>query len=110
MESVDLHRREPRRWLWMCAQSASTSYHEILAQEVLLQALATGAIPVNFIPHMCHILEEASIQSVVMAVEQAAQRSGMLPAQMRSQTKCERKRATFEFTGNTRLYTQGPVE
>jgi hypothetical protein len=34
-------------------------------------------VPPAFAPHVLHLLDEAPIQCVVMAVEQAAQQSGM---------------------------------
>lgn len=68
---------KPRRWLWMVAQSSSVSYRRILTPETLLEILTTGDVPPIFLSHVLHVLDEASIQSVVMAVEQAAQESGI---------------------------------
>lgn len=68
---------KPRRWLWMVAQTASVSYRRILTPETLLEILTTGDVPPLFLSHVLHVLDEASIQSVVMAVEQAAQESGI---------------------------------
>lgn len=67
---------KPRRWLWMAAQTASVSYREILTPEALLAILTTGAVPAAFAAHVGHLLDEAPIQLVIMAVEQAAQQSG----------------------------------
>ena len=68
---------KPRRWLWMVAQTSSVSYRRILTPEALLEILTTGEVPPVFLSHVLHLLDEASIQSVVMAVEQAAQKSGI---------------------------------
>jgi hypothetical protein len=37
--------------------------------------LTTGEVPAAFAPHLGHLLDDAPIQIVVMAVEQAAQQS-----------------------------------
>ena len=44
---------------------------------MLLEILTTGEVPPVFLSHVLHLLDEASIQSVVMALEQAAQQTGM---------------------------------
>ena len=67
----------PRRWLWMAAQTASVSYRSILTPELLLEILTTGESPAAFKSHVLHLLEEAPIQIVVLAVEQAAQQSSV---------------------------------
>jgi len=66
-----------RRWLWMVAQSSSVSYRRILTPETLLEIFTTGDVPPEFLSHVLHLLDEVSIQCVVMAVEQAAQKSGI---------------------------------
>lgn len=68
---------KPRRWLWMAAQTSSVSYRGLLTPELLLEILTTGEVPRAFASHVLHLLEEAPIQIVVLAVEQAAQQSGM---------------------------------
>lgn len=68
---------KPRRWLWMAAQTSSVSYRGLLTPELLLEILTTGEVPCAFASHVLHLLEEAPIQIVVLAVEQAAQQSGM---------------------------------
>jgi hypothetical protein len=67
----------PRRWLWMAAQTTSVSYRGILTPELLLEILTTGEVPPMFSSHVLHLLEEAPIPIVVLAVEQAAQQSGV---------------------------------
>lgn len=68
---------KPRRWLWMAAQTSSVSYRSLLTPELLLEILTTGESPAVFKSHVLHLLEEAPIQIVVLAVEQAAQQSGV---------------------------------
>ena len=77
LDFVKLAPLKPRRWLWMVAQTSSVSYRRILTPETLLEILTTGDMPPEFFSHVLHLLDEASIQSVVMAVEQAAQKSGI---------------------------------
>lgn len=67
---------ESRRWLWMATQTASVNYLETLTPEELLEILTTGEVPAAFAPHVWHLLDEAPIQVVVLAVEQAARQSG----------------------------------
>ncbi|MDQ1835201.1 hypothetical protein [Massilia scottii] len=68
---------KPRRWLWMAAQTSSVSYRGFLTPELLLEILMTGEVPRAFASHVLHLLEEAPIQLVVLAVEQAAQQGGV---------------------------------
>lgn len=68
---------KPRRWLWMAAQTSSVRYRGLLTPELLLEILTTGEVPRGFASHVLHLLEEAPIQIVVLAVEQAAQQSGL---------------------------------
>jgi hypothetical protein len=68
---------KPRRWLWMAAQTCSVSYRVKLTPERLLLVLTTGILPPADVPTFLHFLEEAPLSIVVMAVEQAAQESGV---------------------------------
>ena len=77
LDYVTLAALKPRRWLCMAAQTSSVSYRVILTPEVLLVILTTGEVPRAFVSHVLHFLEEAPIQLVVLAVEQAAQQGGM---------------------------------
>jgi hypothetical protein len=52
------------------------SYRGTLTPETLLNTLMTGEVSPAFSPHVRYLLNEAPIQIVVMAVEQAAQQSG----------------------------------
>ena len=71
---------KPRKWLWMAAQTCSVSYRKTLTPETLLSILTTGDVPEENISNIVHFLQEAPVQNVVMAVDQAAQQSG-LPAE-----------------------------
>jgi hypothetical protein len=66
----------PRRWLWRAAQTCSVSYRIPLTPEGLLEVLSTGTLPPSDLATFFHFLEEAPLQVVVMAIEQAAQQSG----------------------------------
>lgn len=65
-----------RRWLSMAAQTSNVSYRGTLTAETLLEILTIGEVPAAFSPHVRYLLNEASIQILVMVVEQAAQQSG----------------------------------
>ncbi len=66
-----------KRWLWMAAQTSSVSYRGVLTPEVLLAVLVGGDVPDEYRAHVTHFLDEAPMQLVVMAIEQAAQQSGV---------------------------------
>ncbi len=69
---LDTQARRKKRGLWMAAKTASVSYAQELAPETLEQALASGEVPASFAPHLTHLLDEAPVPVVVMAVEEAA--------------------------------------
>ena|SRR5450830_1252672 len=71
---------KPRNWLWIAAQTCSVSYRKTLTPEALLNILTTSDVPKENISNIVHFLQEAPVQIVVMAVDQAAQLSG-LPAE-----------------------------
>lgn len=74
--------RSKKRGLWMAAKTASVSYAHELAPEALEQALASGDVPLPFAPHLTHLLDEAPVPIVVMAVEEAASRAHLPPRQI----------------------------
>ncbi len=74
--------RRRKRGLWMAAKTASVSYASELAPEALGKALASGQVPPPFAPHMTHLLDEAPVPIVVMAVEEAAARARLPPRQV----------------------------
>jgi len=64
--------RSKKRGLWMAAKTASVSYAHELAPETLGETLISGEVPPPFVPHLVHLLDEAPVPIVVMAVEEAA--------------------------------------
>ena len=74
--------RRKKRGLWMAAKTASVSHADELAPEALARALASGAVPPPFAPHLTHLLDEAPVPLVVMAVEEAAERSQVPPGRV----------------------------
>lgn len=71
--------REKKRGLWMAAKTASVSYSSELEPDALGRALVTGDVPPSFVAHMAHLLDEAPLPVIVMAVEEAASREHVLP-------------------------------
>ncbi len=80
LNPITLAPLKPRKWLWMAAQTCSVSYRKTLTPETLLSILTTGDVPKENVSNIVHFLQEAPVQNVVMAVDQAAQQSG-LPAE-----------------------------
>ena len=74
--------RRKTRGLWMAAKTASVSYARDLDPEALVQVLASGEVPPSFAPHLTHLLDEAPVPIVVMAVEEAASRAHLPPRQV----------------------------
>jgi transcriptional regulator with XRE-family HTH domain len=70
------------RGLWMASRTASVSYKTQLQAEILAKAMATGDLPKAFVPHVATFLDEAPMQLVVRAVEQAAAIEGVPPKQV----------------------------
>lgn len=74
--------RRKKRGLWMAAKSASVSFTRELPPEALGTALVSGEVPVSFVPHLAHLLDEAPVAMVVMAVEEAAAAAHVPPRQV----------------------------
>ena len=66
----------------MAAKTASVSYAHELAPEILEQVLNSGDVPPSFSPHLTHLLDEAPVPTVVMAVEEAAAQGHLPPRQV----------------------------
>lgn len=79
-DSPSLAARARKHGLWMAAKTSSVSYKGELSSDMLEQTLATGLVPSGFEPHIAHLLDEAAIEVVVMAVEETAQIESVLPA------------------------------
>jgi hypothetical protein len=71
-----VRRSRRQRSLWMAARTSSVSYRGTLTEEMLLDLLTGGKVPAGFAAHVGHFLDEAPVGMVVMAVAEAAQRSG----------------------------------
>lgn len=75
----DTLNRRKKRGLWMAAKTASVSYARELEPHALERALATAEVPPAFAPHLTHLLDEAPVPVVVMAVEETASRAHLPP-------------------------------
>jgi transcriptional regulator with XRE-family HTH domain len=71
--------RQRKKGLWMAAKSSSVSYRTELTSDKLLLALSTGKVPLGLEANLIHFLDEAPVQLVVMAVEEAAQQAFVKP-------------------------------
>lgn len=66
-----------KRWLWMAAQSSSVSYRHALTEKDLLTCLTKGEVPSDAAAPIGCFLDEVPMLLVVMAIEEAAQRTGI---------------------------------
>ncbi|CDM24635.1 putative regulatory protein [Castellaniella defragrans 65Phen] len=66
----------------MVVKTASVSYAHELMPEALEQALASGEVLASFAPHLTHLLDDAPVPVVVMAVEEAASHTHLPPKQV----------------------------
>lgn len=71
--------RARKRGLWMAAKNASVSYSNEVPPDALGHALVSGSIPDGYAAHLTHLLDEAPVPLVVMAVEEAAANEGVSP-------------------------------
>ncbi|MGS0741107.1 helix-turn-helix domain-containing protein [Glaciimonas sp. GG7] len=81
-DSVSLDARKKKRGLWMAAKTSSVSYVGELTENMLEQILATGQAPVGYEAHIGHLLDEAPVGIVVMAVEEAARLEHRSPSEI----------------------------
>ena len=63
----------------MASRTASLSYRRVLDAGSLARALASGTIPAGMEPHVTTLLDEAPLEIVVRAVEEAARRERVDP-------------------------------
>ncbi len=68
-----------KRGLWMAAKSASVSFAREVSPDTLGHALASGSAPKGYEAHLAHLLDEAPVPLIVMAVEEAAANEGVKP-------------------------------
>ena len=86
--------RSRKRGLWMAAKNASVSYVHEVPPDTLSHALVSGSVPEGYAAHLTHLLDEAPVPLVVMAVEEAAAREGVaLKAVWRNVAKLARSLA-----------------
>jgi len=71
--------RSRKRGLWMAAKNASVSYVQEVPPDTLGHALVSGSVPKGYAAHLTHLLDEAPVPLVVMAVEEAAASKGVAP-------------------------------
>ncbi|MCU0923322.1 MAG: helix-turn-helix domain-containing protein [Burkholderiaceae bacterium] len=71
--------RARKRGLWMAAKNASVSYVQEVPPDTLGHALVSGSVPKGYAAHLTHLLDEAPVPLVVMAVEEAAAKEGVAP-------------------------------
>jgi transcriptional regulator with XRE-family HTH domain len=69
--------RSRKRGLWMAAKNASVSYVQEVPPSTLGRALVSGHVPEGYAAHLTHLLDEAPVPLVVMAVEEAAANEGI---------------------------------
>ncbi|MBU3693729.1 MAG: helix-turn-helix domain-containing protein [Rhodocyclaceae bacterium] len=65
--------------LWMAAKNASVSYAREVPPDALGHVLVSGSVPEDYAAHLTHLLDEAPLALVVMAVEEAASKEGVSP-------------------------------
>lgn len=64
----------------MAAKTSSVSYKGELSADMLQKTLALVCAPTGFEPNIRHLLNEAPVELVVMAIEETAQREAVAPA------------------------------
>lgn len=69
----------PTRGLLMASRVASVGFRRALSAGTLARALASGRMPPGSLPHLAFLLDEAPLQIVVRAVEEAARRERVPP-------------------------------
>jgi transcriptional regulator with XRE-family HTH domain len=79
LDSPSQAARSRKRGLWMAAKNASVSYVQEVPPATLGHALVSGSVPKGYAAHLTHLLDEAPVPLVVMAVEEAAANEGVAP-------------------------------
>ena len=64
--------RRKKQGLRMAARNANVSYAQELQPDALARMLVSGEVPALYATHVTHLLDEAPLPMVVMAVEEAA--------------------------------------
>lgn len=77
---LDTHSRPSKaHGLRMASRTASVSYKKELTSRELSHALANGVFPLGIAPHVATLLDEAPLQIIVSAVEEAAHQEHVAP-------------------------------
>ncbi len=71
--------RARKRGLWMAGKNASVSTVREVQPDMLGHALVSGSLPKGCAAQLAHLLDEARVPLVVMAVEEAAANEGVAP-------------------------------
>lgn len=71
-----------KRGLWMAAKTSSIRYRGELTSAMLGKSLATGKAPPGYEAHIGHLLEEAPVELIVMAVEEVAEAKQTPPSEI----------------------------
>lgn len=98
MPEPDMRARSKKRGLWMAAKNASVSYATELESETLGRMLTSGEVLATYAAHLAHLFDQAPLQLVVMAVEEAASKAHVPPrkvwrnvAKMAKSLSCHRQ-------------------
>lgn len=67
--------RNPKKWLWMAANTSNVSYRSQLTEDELKMILLTGQVPSNRIANALHLLDEAPMVMIIMAAHEVAMMS-----------------------------------
>ncbi|MFT3666340.1 helix-turn-helix transcriptional regulator [Piscinibacter sp.] len=74
---AEQQQHDPQRGLRAASQAASVSYLQSLTPQRLAQALASGELPAQWLPHLSTMLDEVPEKFIVSAVEEAARSQGV---------------------------------
>jgi transcriptional regulator with XRE-family HTH domain len=79
---LDMITQERHKWqhgLYMASMTASVSYRTKLLSRDLSRSLASGVLPDQIYPHVATLLDEAPLEIIVSAVEEAAKNNQVAP-------------------------------
>lgn len=77
LDPPSLAARDRKRGLWMAAKYASVRYVQQVPPDTLGHALVNGSVPTGDAAHLTHLLDEAPVHLMVMAVAEAAASGGV---------------------------------
>jgi transcriptional regulator with XRE-family HTH domain len=79
LDVIAQEHRKKSHGLDMASKTASVSYRTKLQSSVLSHSLACGELPENIYPHVATLLDEAPLEIIVSAVEEAAEINHIAP-------------------------------